>query len=52
MTHIVELRKEPRLANNAPEGQSGRTHQIPSTHIPAYIQKVLGLPPASENTTT
>ena len=52
MTHIVELRKEPRPANNAPEGPSGRTHQIPSTHIPSSIQKVLGLTPASENTTT
>ena len=52
VTHIVELRKEPRPANPAPEGQSDRTHQIPSTHIPAYIQKVLGLAPASENTTT
>ena len=43
MTHIVELRKEPRLANAAAEGQFGRARQIPSAHISPYVLKVLGL---------
>jgi hypothetical protein len=40
MTHIVELRKQPRPASTA---QPPYTRQIPSTHIPSYILKVLGL---------
>jgi len=43
VTHIVELRKEPRPSNPAPEAQSGRTQQIPSAHISSYILKFLGL---------
>jgi hypothetical protein len=43
MTHIVELRKQPRPANPAPEGPSSRTRQIPSAHISSYLLKILGL---------
>jgi hypothetical protein len=44
MTHIVELRKDPRPATTA-EPQPPRTRSLPGAHIPSYIQKILGLEP-------
>jgi hypothetical protein len=41
MTQIIQLRKDPRAVNGAPDGQSGR--QIASTHIPPFLLKLLGL---------
>jgi len=50
MTHIAESRKDPRPTTPSPDDQPARTHQVPSTHIPTDIQKILGLTAASENT--
>ena len=41
MTPIVQLRKEPRAIET--EGHSHRTSQIPTTHIPVSVMKILGL---------
>jgi hypothetical protein len=41
MTHITELRKDPRPATT--ETQPPYSRQVPSTHIPSHILKVLGL---------
>ncbi len=43
MTHIAELRKDPRPADTTPEAQPPRTRSLPSTHISPYVLKVLGL---------
>ena len=45
MTHITELRKDPRPANPAPEAQLPHSRQVPSTHISSYILKFPGLKP-------
>jgi hypothetical protein len=43
MTHIAELRKDPRPAETAPEAQPPRARQLPSTRISPHVLKVLGL---------
>jgi hypothetical protein len=42
MTPIVHLRKEPR-AIAMPEGQFRGSPQLPATHIPPFVLKILGL---------
>jgi hypothetical protein len=43
MTHIVELRKDPRPATTTPKDQPTRSGQVPGTRIPPFVLKVLGL---------
>jgi hypothetical protein len=45
MTPIVQLRKDPRAV--AAEGPFRRTSQIPTTHIPLSVLKILGLKSAT-----
>jgi hypothetical protein len=42
MTPIVQLRKEPRAVELL-EGQFRRSLQLPATHIPPSVLKILGL---------
>jgi hypothetical protein len=43
MTHITELRKDPRPVSTASENPPCRTHQVPSTRISPFVLKFLGL---------
>jgi hypothetical protein len=48
VTHIAELRKDPRPADTTPEAQPPRIRPLPSTRISPYVLKVLGLNSSSE----
>lgn len=43
MTHIVEMRKDPRPAGTAPEAGPPHTRPLPSTRIPPCVLEALGL---------
>ncbi len=42
MSPLVQLRKDPRAVETS-EGQFRRTSQLPATHIPTSVLKILGL---------
>ena len=48
MTSIfLQLRKDPRAVTVPPEERPAHPWQIPSTHIPPFVQKLLGLTPTA-----